>query len=436
MGILQRQYLHTLSSNLVLKFVVGLVISIATARALGPEGRGEFNLYVLIITTAATLMNFGIPASNTYFAAQKSFTRTQLVRSSLLFAGGLGILGLLAFGAIHELGLSRFLFPIEKLTTPVVLALGILPLVLLNLFIQGILVGEKNIVLSNNLLVSSQGFLAIMLLTTFLLGWLSVPWAIGFYAMSQLLLTALLFLVTRDSFFEAFRFRLPSTAYRTIFLFSTTIHLGNLTQFMNYRLDAFIVYYFLGTEAVGYYGLAATLAEILWILSTSMAAVLLPTIAGGHRQSREIVVKAAVVAFGSSCILGLVAFLAGPSAIEFLFGTEFIPAILPFLVLIPGVVVFSLNIVVANYMTGIGQPRFNVAIAIFSFLLTVIFDILLIPSYGIVGASYASVIAYTTSSILAVAVFLRLSRITYGELVALVSALPRDLAESLNRLRG
>jgi len=71
MGILGRNFLHTAATSFGLKFVVGLMISVVTARALEPEGRGEYSLLVLIITTVTTLFNFGLPGTNTYFTAQK-----------------------------------------------------------------------------------------------------------------------------------------------------------------------------------------------------------------------------------------------------------------------------------------------------------------------------------------------------------------------------
>ena len=41
MGVFGKNYLHTVVTDAILKLVVGLVISVVTARGLGPEGRGE-----------------------------------------------------------------------------------------------------------------------------------------------------------------------------------------------------------------------------------------------------------------------------------------------------------------------------------------------------------------------------------------------------------
>ncbi len=80
MGILGRNFLHTAVSSFVLKFVVGMVIVVVTGNALEPAGRGEYFLLVLIITTITTVLNFGVPGTNTYFTAQKKFSRAQLTR--------------------------------------------------------------------------------------------------------------------------------------------------------------------------------------------------------------------------------------------------------------------------------------------------------------------------------------------------------------------
>jgi O-antigen/teichoic acid export membrane protein len=217
--------------------------------------------------------------------------------------------------------------------------------------------------------------------------------------------------------------------------FSGTIHIGNLTQFFNYRLDSFIVNFFLGTAAVGLYLQASLLGETLWLLSSSMAWVLLPTVASRHSKSKEIAVKATVATFLVSIVGGIVAFLVGPWLIVTLFGEKFSGSVSPFLILVPGVVIFSITNILATYLTGAGRPGYNAVIAFISFVFTVIFDILLIPRYGIGGAAVASGISYTMSTILTVIVFIRVSALTWTESVTIVKSLRNDFRTIIVRMR-
>ena len=436
MGILGRRYLHTLMSNFVLKFAIGLAIGILTTRPFGPEGRGEYSLLVLIVTTVTTLFNFGVPSTNTYFTAQKKLSKVQLYRASMVLAVVISIVTFAVLYVLYAFELfDKFLFPVAKLTPPILASLGVIPIVFFNLFAQGIILGENKIELNNYLSLASQGALALLLVALYLLGALSVTAAILLYAFSHVLAFAIIVVTSFPSLFDVLRTRIVWSEYSAMLKFSGTIHLGNLTQFFNYRLDSFIVKFFRGTAAVGLYGIAAILGETLWLLSGSMASVLLPTIAGKHEKSKEIAVKAAAATFAISILGGIVAFLAGPFLIVSLFGEKFSGSIEPFLILIPGVVIFSITNILATYLTGAGRPGYNAVIAFISFLFTVVFDILLIPRYSISGAAIASGISYTLSTVMTVIAFARVSGITLPESVAIIKSMPTDVYSMVARMK-
>ena len=433
MGILGRNFLHTAVSNFVLKFVVGMVIAVVTGNALEPAGRGEYFLLVLIITTITTVFNFGVPGTNTYFTAQKKFSPAQLTRASIILTIPISILSFALLYLMYALRLD-FLFPTEKLTPAIVVSLGIIPIVLYTQFAQGIIVGENRISLNNYISLSSQGALAITLMILYLLNVLTVTIAIGLYAASFLLALGIIMYTSFPPLAEVLRARLHWSEYRELIGFSATIHIGNLAQFFNYRLDAFIVSYFLGLAAVGLYSYSKTFAESVWLLSASMAAVLLPTLAGQHVNSKVIAAKAVLATFAVSLAAGLAAFLVGPTIINLLL-PRFTGSINPFLFLLPGVVIFSLTNVLATYLTAAGKPGYNAAIAFISFLFTVIFDILLIPRYGMSGAAFASGISYTMSSLMTVIVFWQVSAMTTAELVTIVKSMSVDARSIATRMR-
>jgi len=434
MGILGRNFLHTAVSNFVLKFGIGLVIAVVTARALEPEGSGEYFLLVTIITTITTLFNFGIPGTNTYFKAQKKFSSAQLTRASIVLTVPITIVSVLVLYILYVLRLD-FIFPTSKLTITIVASLGIVPIVFYTQFAQGIIVGENRISLNNYISLSSQGVLAVALTILYFLGSLTVPVAIALYASSFLLALAIIIGLSSPPLAEVLKSRMQWSEYGELLRFSGAIHIGNLAQFFNYRLDAFIVSFFLGTAAVGLYSRSKMFSETVWLLSTSMAAVLLPTLAGQHEKSKEIAVKAAVATLGVSVVAGTAAFLIGPTLIVFLLRKAFEGSVEPFLILLPGIVIFSITNVLATYVTAVGKPGHNAAIAFISFLFTVIFDILFIPRYGISGAALASGISYTVSSILTVIVFWRVSRMSLPECVAILKSMSTDFRSIVTRMK-
>lgn len=427
MGVLGRNYLHTVVTNVILKLFVGLAISVITARALGPEGRGEYNLLILIITTLTTLFNFGIPASNTYFVAKKKIEKEKLLRASFSIAAWLSIFSFLLLVALYYTKYLHYLFPVEKLTATMIASFAIIPIVFFNVFAQGIIVGENKIYLNNYIYLASQSTQAVTLGIAYALGLLSVQVAIALFAISNLVSFIIIGVSYRSAISALALHKMEWSEYKQLFVFSLPLQTGNIIQFLNYRLGAFIVNFFLGTTSVGLFFMAVNLVEILWLLSTSMAAVLLPTVAAEHEQSKRISVKAAVASFAVTFCAGIVAFAVAPFLIVLLFGKEFAGSVLPFLILLPGIVVFSITNVLAAYMTGIGKPGFNTTIAFVALIFTVTLNILLIPRFGISGAAIASSVSYCIISSLSLLIFVRLAGLTFRECVEYTFSLKDDL---------
>ena len=434
MGILGRNFLHTAATSFGLKFVVGLMISVVTARALEPEGRGEYSLLVLIITTVTTLFNFGLPGTNTYFTAQKKFTPAQLTRASIVLTVPITIVSFAALFVVYLLRFD-FIFPTSKLTPLIVASLAIIPIVFYTQFAQGIIVGENRITLNNYISLSSQGALALVMTVLYFLGALTVTQSIALYSASFLLALAIIIGSSSPPLREVRAAKLQLKEYGELLRFSGTIHVGNIAQFFNYRLDAFIVSYFLGTIGVGLYTNSKIFGESVWLLSTSMAAVLLPTLAGQHEKSKEIAVKALAATFGVSVVAAIGAFLIGPPLIVLLLGQKFEGCVNPFLFLLPGITIFSITNVLATYITSAGKPGHNAVIAFVSLLFTIGFDILLIPRYGMSGAAFASVISYTVSSLLTLVVFWRMTRLTLGEGITIVKSMSTDIRIITSRMK-
>lgn len=433
MGALGQRYLHTIITNFLLKLVVGLAISVVTARALGPSGRGEYNLVVLVITLMTTLLNFGIPASNTYFVAQKKIGKEKLLKASFLIAVAVSLLSFVLLYVLFSFGLLKYLFPVETLTPAAIASLAIIPVVFFNLFAQGIIVGENKIYLNNYIYLASQTCLAVTLTVAYLLGFLSVSLSIVLFAVSNFVAFAIIVFSYRSIIFTPSSSAMGWGEYKQVFGFSIVLQAGNIIQFFNYRLDTFLVNIYLGTMSVGLYVLAVNLVEILWILSSSMASVLLPTVAGKHEFSKKIAVKAAIASFAVTLGAGILALPLAPYAITFLFGKEFAGSIMPFFILLPGVTLFSITNVLAAYMTGVGKPGFNTGIALVALVFTILLDIALIPRFGISGAAFASSVSYTILTLLSLWIFVRLSGLTWAECIEFARSFKDDLRSMRNR---
>ncbi len=94
--------------------------------------------------------------------------------------------------------------------------------------------------------------------------------------------------------------------------------------------------------------------------------------------------------------------LTGYWIITTLFGIDFKHAYLPFAILITGIIPFTLFKVISAYFTGIGKQNYVLRITIIIAIVNVIINLLLLPRYGIIGASLASSISYSLGGIISV----------------------------------
>ena len=86
-----------------------------------------------------------------------------------------------------------------------------------------------------------------------------------------------------------------------------------------------------------------------------------------------------------------------PLAIRILFGSEFDPAFLPLVLLMPGIVAASATRVLGSYLFSQGHIRYNMYATFIALGLTVALDLVLIPWLEVEGAAIASSIAYVAA---------------------------------------
>jgi O-antigen/teichoic acid export membrane protein len=110
---------------------------------------------------------------------------------------------------------------------------------------------------------------------------------------------------------------------------------------------------------------------------------------------------------------------AGEPLIIYFFGAEFAGAVPAFQILLIGLAAHGADGVLSGYNVGIGRPEFNTYTALAGLLVTVAGNLLLIPSYGLIGAAIASSAAYTVKAATFTAIFLVTSGISFPQLCGL-----------------
>ncbi len=187
---------------------------------------------------------------------------------------------------------------------------------------------------------------------------------------------------------------------KNIFQYSSRSLVISLGSFLNKRLDVWFVQHLKGTLMLGYYGLATQITNFVTEIMTPFNQVLLPYLAGTNAaQHKKMVGRIARLNFTIAFVAAILIISTARFFIPFVFGNQFSNAIPATQILSIGVIFISMRFVFNNYFKGINQFRYPIYASWMGVIVTILLDILLIPTYGIVGAALATITAYGLSSV-------------------------------------
>lgn len=382
--------------DVVLMFVsqgLTLFLTIASsalvARALGPGGRG---IYAAAFAFAAILVqfgSFGVATANAHFVASHQARTRDLISNSVLIAVSFGA-ALVLIGAT-----IKFVFPsaVQGVSwTELLVALAAVPFALLQMFLQGVLLGEGRM-LPYNLVAIATGLASFAVL---LVGIAALDWGVaellaiitGNYALAATLY--LYFLRSHGPPLAGFRRSLAES----MLSYGFRIHLAAFMSFLVINIDLLMVNGFLGSDQSGYYSLVAALVSGLTMLPVVVGVSLFPRISGGSEDSTTAsVFRNLSLIYGALC---LSAILFVPLAVRLLYGPQFENEV-PYLFnwIVPGAFALGMLSVLSHHFAGRGFPWEAVHAWVPGVVFNIVANAILLPIYGTVVAPITSTITYS-----------------------------------------
>ena len=173
--------------------------------------------------------------------------------------------------------------------------------------------------------------------------------------------------------------------------------ISNMAWMMLFRLDLFLVGYFLPLSRVGVYSVALFGAETVTKIPIWSSSILKPMVASneeGHARRTVYLFYSSII---TGFILGLFVLLILvilPNFITNLIGKDFSGAEVCLLLLLPRVIMQSGVAALAANLAGKGYPLHHPAGSVIALLYLILLDIILIPRFGINGAAIANSLAF------------------------------------------
>jgi len=377
-----------------------LLLVVIIARALGPEGNGQYAMAILLPNLMVNFLNLGVGPATVYFVGRGELTANQAMIGNFWLGLRLAAIGLLGgLPVLYFFGNS--LFPGVPLGL-LLFGLTAFPVSLLLAYLNTILQGLEDFRAFNaTTLIPPYVTLAGTALTLLALG-MGTQAAVAAYLLGQAFgLLAAITILRRKQHGEPKRE--PGVGQtRQVLGYGWKAHLSNILAFVNHRADIFLVNLFLAPAATGVYVIAVQIAERLWMLSKAASTVLFPRLSA---MSADPPARLRLTNRGFWVVLLLTASAGAFGAIALhwllvpVFGAEYDEAMGVFLWLLPGIIAGAGSRVQSNCIAAAGKPEWNMYVAILVVSTNVILNIILIPVLGITGAAIATSIAYISNAV-------------------------------------
>jgi stage V sporulation protein B len=427
--------LATLVAVALLTFLLNVVI----ARLLGPEGKGLYSLLVQVNGLLTLGVSLGLGNSAIFLLGRKLFPESIVVGNLLTVSLVIG--SVTAFATLFFLSISE---QVEVFGIPnalLVLILAITPVSLAKAYSGHILAAFDDFLRYNGvgLIDIASRFILVALFLSLGAGTEGMTWAImlgtiiatsaGWHWIRRIVPK---FSLRPDKAFLSHAFSFGMRAYIVTWLFASAL-----------RIDLFIVSALLDVSSVGVYSVAVSFAELSRYVAIAVALVLFSRVSSATDSNSSVLLSGQVtrmivaLSIGMALALGLMA----PLVIELLFGQDFMAAIPAIWWLLPGIPMFNLTQLMQNDLAGRGKPELGIVAVLMILVVMVGADLLLIPIWGIVGASIASSLGYAVGAIIMFVFYNRttgqsltnVAVFSKSDLVAVVQ-LGRQFVKSLNRL--
>jgi O-antigen/teichoic acid export membrane protein len=385
---LRRNILETYGTR-VLVVVVTFATAVVIARELGPTGRGFYAVAATVGAIGGQFGNLGLHASNIYYVAKDRALLPALIGNTLA----------VVFVACVVAALSGIALAIWPQLSPIhgtllSLALASVPIGLAYQLTQGLLLGVNDVRAYNNL--ECGGKLLALVLVCILAAVRSGSVELFFGVTLLSVMTTFHWALLRLRRVSADPPAPSLTVFRQSIGIGTRAYIIAFFGFLLLRIDLLMVKYMLGATEAGYYSISQVLAENAMMFPVVMGLLLFPKFSAikEREEKLQLATKAVLVTAALMLPVVVIAALAAAPIISIAFGRSFLPAVSPFVWLMPGTYFLGIETVMVQLLNSEGFPPIIVVAWIADTIINIAVNFWAIPRYGITGASVASSVCY------------------------------------------
>lgn len=376
--------------------LAGMVTLVVTARALGPEGRGEV---AAALTWAALFSTIGYLS-----LGQVALHSAGRGRDPSWLARQLGSLGLVTL-VVSVIGwvVAAVSYAVTGGELYGGLAVGVLslgmlalPLLVWEQYGSSLLMAVDRLPVYNRAQVIGRS-VGVPLAVLFVVG---LGWGVGGALLAILVAQAVVATAGVRVLWglAGRRVVIEGATTRGLLVGGAKLHLNAVGTFLFTSVSVLIVQYYRGAEETGFFQLAVQLVAVLLVVPQAAAMVLYSEAArDGVDRAWPATLRVLVRLTVAMTALVAIAALVSPWLVPFVVGNDFRPAVPVFQLLLLAIVGQTFSAVMAPQWIGRGLFWQVSAASLATGLATVAASLYLVPRHGMIGAAWATVAVYTLS---------------------------------------
>jgi O-antigen/teichoic acid export membrane protein len=413
----------------ILRFGIRLIKNVVFTRLLGPAERGVFALLTTIPELIVSFGNLGFGFGSMYLIAKRRYDLKKVIGNLLLFIFITGLcLVAVGYGIMTYKGILKDDSSVIVKLAPLVLF--IIPFVLLQRFGEDLLMGVKEINFMNKLNLLFSLLPVVLLVFFWLLTGNALNAAMYSWAISVVIFGVAAFAKVSSDI--GFKFGLSAPYFKEAFSYGGRSFVSMFAGVLVRRIDYVLVSSMLGAEALGYYAVSVSIAEIVVTVPEAVNLPYLPIRLGLDNKEADsltpIITRHVMFVMTLVC---LIAALSGQLIILILFGKKFLPAYGSLVWLLPGVLLLSIHEIIRSDLYSYNLPGFVSWSAAVTLACNLVLNFILIPRYGISGAAISSSVSYGLGTFILMRKFMSLSGNSLKDMLLIKGSDIKRLAKSL-----
>lgn len=378
----------------ILNAIINLAIILLISNYIGSEGYGIIGLVIVSVSIIQIFVDLLGGGTLIYFTSRKNHISLLLVAYSwIIIVISLFAIGLTAFDYFFPSHYAEFIPSGQFINVILLASIGAFMLTHYNILIGIGKIKQYNIAFTIQILSLILSFLYFLFIAdihdfTSYLNALTISYVVG------LLCSLIVF-----KYIEKGDELNTNEVVREMWNFGFVSQIANGFHILNKRISFYFINAFSGLSSLGVYNAGIQLSEGLKLIGQSISLVQFSEISKSRDKQYAVTltIKLMKLAVLLTFLALLVLLILPVEVYEFLFTKEFDGIKLIIIAISPGVLALSANTIFSHYFSGLGNPKISMWANLIGFIFTIVFALVLIPVFGLVGAAFTSSISYTST---------------------------------------